>query len=1116
MKTLALRLAFSLSVGFLLLVPATEVRGQTSRGTVSGIVSDSAGAVLPGATVTLTNVDSGVTRTTVTNGDGLYRLDAVDLGNYSVKITASGFGAVVKTNISVQANQTAQVDVQLTPGTQELSVDVTAEAGALLQTEAPVRGGNIESTRITELPNNSRNPVALALTVPGVSTNRYGFGVATFSVNGSRGRSNNFLIDGTENNDISVAGQAFQITNPDAVQEVSVQTSNYDAEFGRAGGAVVNTVTKSGTNSYHGTVSYLVEATRYDATTNTAALNPDVQKRGHLLPGTDQWFSGTVGGPIIKDRTFFFGAYQEEHQNSAGSANLTTISGAGRAALRALYPAGANKNVDLFLAGTAGVDATSQFFTQKLSTGQDIQFGTGVASFPNTYLDRQWQVRVDHKLGERDQISGRYMFDNQDAPTGGGAGFPGFITSNKNRYQNFLFTDTHVFSPSITNELRLAYNRITLDFPNDGKDPSSQTLPFIDVGTAFGGPDAGIGVATNIPQGRIANNYLIQDTATWVRGDHTFRFGTELLKQRSRQFAPIVERGSLTYRSSGSFSEFANFVDDFGGSAGGPRRDFGSPSYYPELFRQAYFGQDRWRVNSALTLTLGVRYEYFGLPINSISTAAFTGLFNVDPVTFDGPYNKPNSVEADKNNFAPTIGIAYSPSFSNGWLGRLFGENRTVLRGGYQIGYDSFFNNIASNAQVSSPNVVATTVTSVVSTANPRGLSNISAALPLKPRPLSPLDAQTLVIANLVNPYYQRWSFGIQREIAGNFIIDASYVGTKGTRLFINEDLNPLVPAARRITPAGFTGSTTCTPGTTGCLISGRLDNLQGSRLIRTNGGSSIYHSGQLQVSRRFAKGFTASAAYTYSKLIDNASEVFAVGQNNQPQQSAVPSVFGGQAAERGISFFDRTHRASFTYVYAFPWYRDQHGLVGRVLGGWEISGVTTFESGAPLNVSNGQDADSIGGNLDRPDFNPSGQSGVRAVPNASSPTGYVNPDAGNAPIDPRTAQFIGIAANSGRTGNLGRNTLRTPGINNFNFNILKSVTIRESMKLEFRTEFFNIFNHPQFGTESASAFVNPPNAFPSRTISANVFTSPAGRFLAPEFADGGGRVIRFQLKFAF
>ena len=246
----------------LILLCTVVVFPQTSRGVVTGTITDTSGAVISGATVTLQNSTTKQERTTTTNGEGVYRFEAVDLGVHSVKISASGFGGHTKTNIDVMANQTADISATLEAAGTNVTVDVTTEAGALIQTEAPVRGGNIDQTRIVDLPFAGRNPVSLALTLPGVSSNRYGLGVGTFSVNGSRGRSNNFLIDGTENNDISVAGQGFQITNPDAVQEVSVQTSNFDAEFGRAGGAVVNTITKSGGNDFHGTLFFSV---RFDA-----------------------------------------------------------------------------------------------------------------------------------------------------------------------------------------------------------------------------------------------------------------------------------------------------------------------------------------------------------------------------------------------------------------------------------------------------------------------------------------------------------------------------------------------------------------------------------------------------------------------------------------------------------------------------------------------------------------------------------------------------------------------------------------------------------------------------------------------------------------------------------
>ncbi len=1127
----------ALMVIALVLGLAPAAQAQTSRGIVSGIVADSTGAVIAGATVTLTNTETTLSRTAVTNDAGFYRFDAVDLGTYSISIAASGFGTVTKTNVIVNANQTSAVDAQLAPGEQQITVDVVSEAGAALQTEAPVRGGNISTRQVTELPFAGRNPVALALTLPGVSSNRGGFGVSTFSVNGARGRSNNFLIDGTENNDISVAGQGFQITNPDAVQEVSVQTSNYDSEFGRSGGAVVNTITKSGTNEFHGTLSYLLDSRVDDAITSSESRDPAIAQNG--LPfGIQNIFSGTFGGPLFfprfgeggrsyyngRNRTFFFAAYQEDRQRSSSQVQLTTLTAAGRARLRTLFPAGTSANADLLLSATQNSVAVASPINLALGTvgGVDrgnIEFGTFFRSFPLLNTDKQFQIRGDSRLTESDQFTVRFLSDRQNSPAGGDAGFEGFDTDFSARYYNFLLANTHIFSPTVTNETRIAYNRIQFGFPLSDPGGPAGTVPRTSVSSI-----SALGVPTNLPQGRTANNYVVQDTATYVRGNHTFRGGVDFLRQIATQSAPFNGRGSLTYNASQGFTAFANFIDNFGGS-GNVSRDFGSPRYFPSLYRTAVFLQDRWKATAALTLTLGVRYEYFGTPFNTLRTPAFTGLFNVDPVTRTGPFSQPNKVAADRNNFAPTFGIAYAPSFTEGMFGRIFGERKTVIRAGYQIGYDSFFNNIASNAASSSPNTIVTTITSTVSAANPRGLPNLSGSFPTTAAALNPLSAQTLIAPNLVNPYYQRFSVGIQRELPYNLIVDASYVGSKGTKLFINEDGNPLVRPELRITPAGFTGPT-----------QGRLDNVQGGRTVRTNGGSSSYHSGQLEVRRRFADNFTLTGAYTYAKLIDNASEVFAQGgASSSTSTPQTPSILGGERLDRAVSLFDRTHRASFTYVYELPFFREQQGFIGRALGGFQISGVNTFESGVPFTVLNGLDADGIGGSGgDRPNFNPNGQRGVRAQPvvdtratvggapnpNFGAITGYTNPDAGNASIDPSTAQFIvnptftaGAPMSVPRVGTLGRNTERSPGTNNWNFNILKRTRISESTTIEFRTEFYNIFNHPQYTQGSVSPF-SPGGG----TVGSNAGVTVAGRFLNANTpsSDGGGRVVRYQLKLVF
>lgn len=576
-----------------------------------------------------------------------------------------------------------------------------------------------------------------------------------------------------------------------------------------------------------------------------------------------------------------------------------------------------------------------------------------------------------------------------------------------------------------------------------------------------------------------------------------------------RQLAPADTRGTITYNSTSNFTGLANFVDNFGGSSGSIVRVFGELVYFPNLHRIAVFGQNRWKFSDNLTLTAGLRYEYFGVPFNTLRKVAFDGLFNVDPVTRTGPFSEPSKVQKDTNNFAPSVGFAYSPSFDGGIRGFIFGEKKSVIRGGYSIGYDSFFNNIASNVAAGS-NQVSVTVNSTVSTANPRRVANFSSQFPTVSPGVTASNSQSLIAPNLVNPYYQRWSLGFQRELPFQMVMDISYVDSKDTKLYIQEDANPLVRPELRVRPAGVT---------TG--LTNRLDNLQGARTVRTNGGDSNYHSGQFELRRRFANNFLLSSSCTFSKNINNSDEVFGVGlANSVTANAAVPAILGGQALERGLSVDDRTHRAAFTYLIESPFFRDRRGALGRILGGFQISSVTTFESGVPFTVLNGFDADGVGGNLDRPTYNPLGQRGVRVVPQVNATTnaitGYINPEivltynaAGQpltyAPIDPLTAEFIvnpayvaGASGSVVRVGNLGRNTERTPPVYNTNLTLLKRTRLfGERMFLEARTELFNAFNQQQF--PSSGFIINAAN------------TLTQGFFLNPDTTStsSGGRTIR-------
>ncbi len=1094
--------AFPFTTALAVVALSVSLSAQTSLGRLVGQVTDPSSALITGANVEVRNTRTNLSRAAVSDAQGNFRIEAIEPGDYDVTAKMAGFTTYVKRGVPVQSGTASTLEIRLEVGAAATVVEVTAGVEALLQAESVTRGGAISTQQSQELPFSGRNPVALALTLPGVSTNRFGFGIGTFSVNGSRGRSNNFMLDGSDNNDTGIAGQAMQLRNPDAVSEVAVQTSNFDAEFGRAGGATINTVTRAGTNSVHGSLFHLLDSTYDDAITNTLSLNPAVISRGRPLPGTENWFGGTVGGPVVKNRTFFFAGYHEQHQASTAGSSFGVPSAAGWAALDQLFPQGRNPRYEIYKQGTAKMAATSQFFPVTLGDGRpNIEFGTGSSVFPLTLKDKQFVARGDHSFSQNDQLMIRYMQNHQlNGPVQ--TNFPAFLTSQEVSNKNAQINETHIFSPTLTNELRVSYARIGFEFPLDTREEFARTIPTY----TLGGGVSNIGVATTFPQGRLANNYTLQDTVSWTRGRHSLRFGVDLVNQRAKDLAPAIERGNLTYATTTGYSIFANFLDDFGGTNGGATRTFGSPANYPRVFRQAYFLQDRWKPTPNLTLTLGVRYDYFGVPMNALPYAAFSGLYNVDPVSLDGPYRRPSQVKADRNNWSPTLGIAWSPAFKDGLLGKLLGDHKSAIRTGYQIGYDTFFNNILSNAASSVPNLISTNTNSVSSAAQPRGLPNLSANLPTVARAALPVDTQTFVYGDLVAPYTQRWSFGIQRELPGQLMADVAYVGTRGLRLFINEDLNPLVPLNLRrqysnVNPAVASQLTL------------RLDTLQGGRLTRTNGGNSSYHGLQTSLNRRFSKGFHGTLSYTWSKNLDNSSEVFGVANVNLPQQSAIPSLFGGLRNEKAVSHFDRPQRLALTFLYELPFGKTGNAFKRHILGGWQLTGVWTFESGVPMTVVNGVDADGLGGSLDRPDYNPNGIPGTRAVPCAA---GFCNPDASNAPINPSEAMYIGLATFTGndpkRTGTLGRGTLRSPGVKNMDSTLGKTFALTERFKLSLRGEFFNFINTPQYGFGNVSPFMaNVPV-----TINTNVATAPAGRFLAPQFADGGGRVVRYQVRLVF
>jgi hypothetical protein len=1080
MKSLAKPLML---VVFLPLLLASAM-AQISRGTISGIVTDSAGAVITGAKVELTNKNTGVTLTTTTNSAGIYRFDAVDLGVHTLRINQTGFKQFVNTDIGVEANRTVTVDATLEVGVGEMVVEVSAAADELLIKDSPIRGGNINAAVISTLPVAGLEPISIARTLPGVvqatgsSTFGNGGQNTQFSVNGIRARSNNYLLDGAENNDISVGGNAQGFNITDAVQEVSVQTSNFSSEFGRGGGGVFNVIIKGGTNEYHGTALWQYRSQAFNSVSNT-----DVRNVSEKDVFTQNIYGFTLGGPIIKNKTFAFGGLQKDTRRETGNFSFDLPTAATVDSLRALFPG--NPRLAFYLNEIGDLRGAAS--PEPIDLGADpvtgvdrgiVNFGSEDVSLSQASDAINWLARIDHNLSEAHRLSFRYLYDSsKDSPSN--IAFPGYIQDFKGRSQNFLATDTYALSPTWTNEFRFSYGRIGFDFPISDRSIDRAFTQFL-----VNVPNVSMpGIATNIPQFRYANNWLLQDAQTKTLGNHTFRYGAEFLWQLARQRPPFNERGSFTYRDGGSFttvdgrsgaySGFANFLDDFSGPSGNTNRNFGEPVYYPGLFRHSYFFQDTWRVSPSLSLTLGLRYENFGQPANNaFDFPAFAGF---DPAQF----LIPNKVNPDNNNFGPSVGFAWTPSFKSGLLGRLFGDGKSVWRGGFQISYDTFFNNLLSNIAADTPNSIATTFNAPNSG---RGTSGFFSRLPATARPVAITDQQTAVFdKNIRSPYTERWSLGLQRELPSKLKLDISYVGTAGHKLYTSSDVNPRLPSGQRLNPAF------------------------GIRRIRASEGNSIYHALQLLVDRRFSQGFQMTGAYTFSRAIDSTSEVF--GTNANPvANTSMPTLMGGLALDRALADHHRAHRFTITYVWNLP--GPTKGFLSYPLGGWTLSGITTFQSGAPFSILNGFDRNNDALNNDRPDIgNPNAPINTRAVIDSECATGFRNPDAlTRACVTPNDVRWIeGRGLPNGATA--GRNTLFSGWVNNFDVNILKSFRITESKRLEYRLEAFNFFNHPQF------------TAIPGANVVSTLGPSTLGlpsQFLNPDFTNSGTRTMRMQLKFIF
>ena len=1029
----------------LVLVPLTM--GQTSKGFVVGTVADPNGAAVAGATVKATNTATGTTRETTSQEDGSYRFDAVDPGTYKLEVTATGFKSATR-EVVVAAAQTAEALFPLEVGNPAETVTVTSGTGAELQTQDGARVNTLGTRQITELPVQGLNPVNLVFTLPGVSDPgplAGGFVQGTeFSVNGLRARANNQLIDGLDNNDNSITGQFYQPVLRDGYNEVTVLNSNYSAEFGRAGGAVVNLITRSGSNNFHGSVYDVITPSKLSALSPFEKAGLELTKKPVTIENN---YGFSFGGPIVKNKLFFFSTIQWSPLRAGGVTSSPSVPTAeGFAQLRALFPAGASPNLDRYLETIGDLRGTTGVFTVPLGGGRgSIPFGTATRTSSQPVDDTQYLFRVDWTPNQTDNVSVRYLADDQifsnQVPTFSTLQFPGTEVDVPSFIQNAYLNWTHIFSPNTTNEARFGYGRFNVLFNYRNADLLDAPPQFLFGGTAS--DITGIGPDATFPQGRIFNNYQFQDTISHTRGNHTIRAGFDVMVQRAKQFVPINTRGTLTFTDAVDeddniiFPAFGNFIDNFSGNSGGfAAKVFGENVDFPDVTNQAYFIHDEWRVRPNLTLNLGLRYELYGVAQNAAPFPAFCG-FNV---TFPTRCE----VERDKNNFAPRFSFAYTPKFFK----RLLGEDATVIRGGFAVNYDVFFNNILSNTVASSPNAIGVT-TFGSDGPTERGFANASNTLPTVAPAPNPFATQSTVLPTLHNPKTYVWNFGIQRQLPWSMIADVAYVGSRGIHLFVNEELNP-----RNILVAGQP----------------RVNPNFGPVQPRTNGGDSNYHSLQTRLERGFRSGLLFRFAYTFSKAIDNTnSEVF-VTSGGSSRSSDLLGNLGGRKVDRSVASYDVPHVASASFLYDIPTVSENRFVRG-ITSGFTLSGIWRIQSGAVETAYlSGFDINGDGVNTnDRPAIsNPNAPANSVAIFNGfcdvASPTGYCSNDF-VTPIALNDARFV--VDPDIRTGIVGRNTLRAPSWNRLDLSLTKAINMPftpwENDKFEIRVDFFNVFNRPIF-----------------------------------------------------
>jgi hypothetical protein len=1027
--------------------------GQSFRGTILGTVRDASGAVLPGVTITVTDQGTNVRRTAVTNETGDFVMPELAVATYSLTAELPGFKKEVLSGLDLSVDQRLRANVRMEIGNIAETVEVRAETPLIASDSATV-GTVIDNRKVVELPLNGRQFLQLNLLVPGAVPGTFGSQLSTqggaISVNGMREAGNNFLLDGVDNNDLAI--NLFSVSpSVDSIQEFKLQSSTYSAEYGKQAGAQINVTTKSGTNSIHGTLFEFIRNDNLDAKNffdKPSAPTPEFKRNQ---------FGGSIGGPIAKDKTFWFANYDGTRIRKG----ITRT---------ALIPTLLERAGDF--SQTPGLTLrdplTGQPFAgNRIPPNRIDPVGAKIAGmYPNPNVTNPAQNfvsspimrrridqvtgRVDHRFGNNDQIFGRYTLNDDPRfdtfePFSRVTDIPGYGAFTENRQQVAGIGWTHIFSPKFFSEVRLGYNRFkgAILQENINKDISTQ-LGIRNVSTVpddFGWPlfsmtgYSNIGEATNLPQNRRDNTYEVKDILSYTTGRHAIKGGIELREFQNYILFDTVARGTLTFN--GSFSN--NAIGDlllgipFNAQLNVPDGGLtASNVIYQRFFSVGWFLQDDWKVSPKLTLNLGLRYGA-NQPIKEKRNRLSKFSLEQGKLVVAGRDGQAETLyDWDKNNFAPRFGFAWTPVGS-----------RTVLRGGYGVFYDTKLTNNFTGMSLNTP------FRTLYVFQNAAGQAPAFVLNGLFPSNLSTAPAATLAVNGVQQKfpdgYSQQWSFNVQREIGNSLMVELGYVGSKGTKL--DRGYNPNQP------PAG--------PGNAAQIQARRPFPQYSAMTYRIAEASSIYHSGQVRVEKRYSQGISFLASYTWSKAIDNASLWNAGAQNSFDLRG-----------ERGPSNFDLRHRMSYSYTWDLPFGREGGRLknlspvADAFLGGWQFSGIVSLQTGQPITPGAPGDRANIGAGGQRPN----------AIANPNLPRSQRDPSRWFNPAAYTLAELYTF-------GNAARNSIEGPGVNNFDLSLSKNFKVRERGRIQFRTEFFNAFNHPNF---------DPPNGVATTVLTAAGAPAPS------------------------